>query len=376
MIKRRTGCTATLLHPHPTPTPMSSFSRQAGPHRRPYLLSFTLVLLVLLLLTSLPARAQDVSGSWDVVFKGSVKAVLTLQQSGSSVTGSITTADGTPGQLRGQMVGNELRLARDTGAQTIQHYQARVQGPSFSGTYWNEGKYPDQGSFDGQRATAPAPAPAPAAALANVAGAWNITFKGSVRSSMTLQQSGDQVSGFMSTTDGTPGQLRGVVVGQELNLSRDTGHETIQKYRVRVNGDHFDGNYWNEGRYPDQGSFSGVRGGGVAPVPAPVAPAPPPVPINLNGSWQNNLLHIFQEGERILITASWKQPSGNWVIWLADGRIGGRRFSLSIRYSSMTAAAGSVYQGDFTLSDDGHTLNAEYSQGGRVVDRQIYRRDR
>lgn len=329
------------------------------------------LVFALTLLMSLPARAQDVSGSWNVVFKGSIKAVLTLQQSGSTVTGSLTTTDGTQGQVRGQIQGNELRLARDTGVQTIQNYQVSLQGNAFSGTFWNEGKYPDRGSFEGQRAASAVPPQ-----VANVSGAWTVTFKGSTQASLSLQQSGDHVSGSMKTPDGTAGGVLGTVVGNELTLSRDTGVETIQKYRVRVSGDRFDGSFWNEGRYPDQGSFTGQRAGGPAGSTPAVSTVPAAGPINLNGSWQNNLLHIFQEGEQILITASWKQPSGAWVIWRGEGRISSRRFSMPVRYSTMTAGAGAVYQAEFVLSDDGDTITAQYLQGGRVADRQTYHRDR
>lgn len=338
------------------------------------------MLLLALLLIGLPAGAQDVGGKWNVTFKGNVHAVLTLQQNGRSVSGSLTTADRTSGLVTGEMVGNELRLARDTGVQTIQRYLVVVQGNSFSGRFWNEGKYADEGSFEGRREQATAPPP-PAAPVASVAGEWTITFNGTLRLTMTLQQSGDSVSGSMKTSDGTAGQLRGTLVGNELTLSRDTGVQTIQYYRARVSGDRFEGTFWNEGRHPDKGSIAGQRTsggpstvGGVGGTPAPVAPTSQP--INLNGGWQGNLLHIFQEGDQILITASWKQPSGAWVIWRAEGRVTSRRFSLPIRYSSMTAARGSTYQGDFVLSDDGDTLSAQYLQAGQVVDRQVYRRDR
>lgn len=334
--------------------------------------AWCMALLAMLLSTS--AWAQDAAGTWNVTFKGGMKLVLTLQQNGRDVSGHLATSDGTRGQVSGQLVGNELRLSRDTGVETIQRYQVVLRGDTFAGRFWNEGKYPDEGSFEGQRARAPAPPP-----VAQVAGDWTVTFQGvngTVRSTMALRQSGEGVTGTLATSDGTATQLRGTVVGNDLTLTRDTGKDTVQHYRVRLAGDRFEGRFWNEGRYPDQGGFVGVRtspagaGAGAAPTAAAAGP------INLNGSWRNNLLHVFQEGEQILITASWKQPSGTWVIWRAEGQITGRRFSLPIRYSSMTAAGGAVYQGDFVLSDDGDTLSAQYLQAGRVVDRQIYPRDR
>lgn len=111
-------------------------------------------------------------------------------------------------------------------------------------------------------------------------------------------------------------------------------------------------------------------------TPAPVTPTVAPVPVNLNGSWQNNLLHIWQEGTQVLATASWRRAGGEWVIWRGDGRLAGRSVELAIQYSRMTQGDPAPYRGEFDVSDDGNLITARYLQNGRVVDRQTYRRDR
>lgn len=115
----------------------------------------------------------------------------------------------------------------------------------------------------------------------------------------------------------------------------------------------------------------------TSPTSTPVPATPPAAgPVNLNGSWQNNLLHIWQEDDQVLITASWRRAGGEWVIWRAEGRLQGRSMELPVRYSRMTAGDPAPYRGEFTLSPDGQVIQARYLQNGRVVDVQSYRRDR
>ncbi len=76
---------------------------------------------------------------------------MTLEQAGQTVTGNLVTADGTPGYLTGRLVGSILTLSRNTGLDTVQHYQVTVEGDQFSGTYRNEGRYPDSGTITGYR---------------------------------------------------------------------------------------------------------------------------------------------------------------------------------------------------------------------------------
>lgn len=92
------------------------------------------------------------SGTWNVTFNGTggvANTTMVLTQTGTSVSGSLVTTDGTPGQIRGTFIGKTLSLSRDTGLDTIQYYQVTVEGNRFSGTFHNEGKYPDRGRFSG-----------------------------------------------------------------------------------------------------------------------------------------------------------------------------------------------------------------------------------
>lgn len=102
---------------------------------------------------------EDVSGSWSVMFNGRTAATLTLRQAGSTVTGNLTTTDGTPGVVTGSMNASTLTLSRNTGLDTIQHYQVTVRGNTFTGGFRNEGRYPDSGSFTGSRKVDAANAP-------------------------------------------------------------------------------------------------------------------------------------------------------------------------------------------------------------------------
>ena len=61
------------------------------------------------------------------------------------------------------------------------------------------------------------------------------------------------------TPDHSSGGVTGTFDGTTLLLSRDTGLETIQRYRLTVTGDRFTGTYVNEGKYQDRGTFEGSR---------------------------------------------------------------------------------------------------------------------
>ncbi len=208
-----------------------------------------------------PAReAPDLSGLWTVTFQDGTVTSLTLRQSGSDVTGVLRPSDNSRGDVVGTFDGTTLRLRRDTGLETVQHYRVTVVGDRFSGTFENVGRYPDRGTFNGVRA-ALVPEPTPV----NVTGTWRVTFAGTSESTRTfestlrLRQSGRSVSGTMRAPDNSRGDVTGTFDGTTLVLSRDTGLETIQHYRVTVTGDRFTGTYVNEGRYPDSGRFAGVR---------------------------------------------------------------------------------------------------------------------
>jgi len=171
---------------------------------------------------------------------------MMLEQSGDLVTGNLVTTDGSQGYVSGSLVGSTLTLSRNAGMNTVQNYQVIVQGDSFTGTYRNQGRIPDSGTFTGSRAP-------------DVSGNWVVVFKGQTSTTMTLEQSGDQVTGNLITTDGSAGYVTGQFVNSTLTLSRNTGLDTVQYYQVTVQGDSFSGTFRNEGRRPDSGTFTGSR---------------------------------------------------------------------------------------------------------------------
>ncbi|MBN8729519.1 MAG: hypothetical protein J0L64_03190 [Acidobacteria bacterium] len=199
------------------------------------------------------ALPQDVSGTWEVIFKGSVRTKLVLHQQGSAVTGVLTTTDNSRGEVKGTFAGGRLRLERDTGLKTVQRYEVDVAGDEFRGHFRNVGAYPDDGTFTGRRVASGSPG------SALVDGVWVVYFKERDRTTLTLKQNGDTVTGTLVTTDRSRGEVRGTVKRNVLTLMRDTGLATIQHYQVTIEGDRFTGRFRNEGRWPDEGSFTGRR---------------------------------------------------------------------------------------------------------------------
>jgi hypothetical protein len=118
-------------------------------------------ILILFLSFVSGAQSPTLSGTWNVTFKGTTTTALRLQQSGTKVTGTLATTDGSPGAVSGTFDGSTLTLSRDTGLQTIQHYRVTVKGSSFSGTYWNEGRLADQGTLEGRLNQTSQPPPQP-----------------------------------------------------------------------------------------------------------------------------------------------------------------------------------------------------------------------
>lgn len=99
-------------------------------------------------------------------------------------------------------------------------------------------------------------------------------------------------------------------------------------------------------------------------------------PLDLNGSWSNGLLHIWQDGADVLVTATWKREDGKYVIWRGEGRLNGAVMELRIRYSPMPHGPDAEWRGILTASADGNTLNASYTVGGVQKDTRVYQRDR
>ena len=208
--------------------------------------------------------SPSVTGTWNVAFKGGTigtTTTLVLRQTGVNVAGTLKAPDGSKGEVKGTFDGSHLELSRDTGLQTIQHYSVEVSGNRFSGSFHNEGKYPDRGTFEGVKAGAEEKDPEDNAS-AGVGGTWTVHFKGGTADTTTtlsLKQMGTAVTGQLRTPDGSQGEVKGTFNGRELVLSRETGLQTVQHYRVTVTGNRFSGTFNNVGKYKDQGTFTGTR---------------------------------------------------------------------------------------------------------------------
>ncbi len=211
-----------------------------------FMACFCTILAVVLFAST--CQAADFSGTWTVTFDPGARTTMTLKQDGDSITGTIEPSDGSRRQVEGRISGRIMNLSRETGLETMQYYRVTIEGDRFSGTYWNEGKYPGKGRFSGNRASIP-----------DVAGTWSVTFDPGARTTMTLKQEGDTVTGTLEPSDGSRRQVEGRISGRIMNLSRETGLETMQYYRVTIDGNRFSGTYWNEGKYPGKGAFTGMR---------------------------------------------------------------------------------------------------------------------
>jgi hypothetical protein len=99
-------------------------------------------------------------------------------------------------------------------------------------------------------------------------------------------------------------------------------------------------------------------------------------PMDLNGSWSRGLVHIWQDGTDILMTAAWKRSDGRYVSLRGEGRLNGNVVDVRIRYSPMSHGPQPEWQGRLTVSDDGQVLNAVYSTAAGQKDVQVYQRDR
>lgn len=97
--------------------------------------------------------------------------------------------------------------------------------------------------------------------------------------------------------------------------------------------------------------------------------------LDLNGSWSRGLLHIWHEGDQVLITATWKRDNGIWVCLRAEGKLVGRTMILPVHYSANTNAVNGDLRGTFTVLDDGNTISAHFTLNGRAYDDRVYSRD-
>jgi hypothetical protein len=127
---------------------------------------------------------------------------------------------------------------------------------------------------------------------------------------------------------------------------------------------------------PDENSLAGANNQGSRFTATRRSGGSPSRPLDLNGGWTNNLIHIWHEGDQILITATWKRDNGVWVSLRAEGKLVGRTMNLPVRYSTNTNAVSGDMRGIFTVSEDGNTISAHYTLDGKSYDDRIYTRDR
>jgi hypothetical protein len=95
----------------------------------------------------------------------------------------------------------------------------------------------------------------------SVTGYWNYTTKSNVSGNtntgaITLTQDGNTVSGVLEAFDKSMSGVTGTLYGNTLELSRDTGLDTIQTYRLSRQGDsRLVGTFANVGKVADNGSI-------------------------------------------------------------------------------------------------------------------------
>jgi hypothetical protein len=104
----------------------------------------------------------------------------------------------------------------------------------------------------------------PKAETYSVTGFWKYKMMSEIssntyRGSLTLTQDGTTVSGVLDNTfDGSKSGIKGTLIGQTLELSRDTGLGAIQNYRLTKQSDNrLVGRFDNVGpsNLADQGTF-------------------------------------------------------------------------------------------------------------------------
>jgi len=118
--------------------------------------------------------------------------------------------------------------------------------------------------------------------------------------------------------------------------------------------------------------FTAVR---LGAAPAPTTPAAPGG-VDLTGSWSGGLVHIWQDGTVVFLTAAWTRPDGKAVCVKGEGTLDGRTVTLRVVYAPMTYGPVPEWTGKLVVSDDGDTLDATYTLPGAEPDRRTYRRDR
>jgi len=103
----------------------------------------------------LPVSDRPFSGVWQYTMTSAVsgntyKGTLSLKAHGNQVSGTLDAPDGTRGEVVGFFHPRSeiLTFQRETGLETVQKYSLPYREKRFAGTFWNEGKYADSGTFE------------------------------------------------------------------------------------------------------------------------------------------------------------------------------------------------------------------------------------
>ena len=111
----------------------------------------------------------------------------------------------------------------------------------------------------------PPPQPVAPPQRYSATGYWTYTMRSDVSNSshtgsMTLTQDGALITGVFEAFDKSKSGVKGSISGDTVELSRDTGLDTVQTYRLARSGDRrLKGSFENVGKYPDRGSIELVR---------------------------------------------------------------------------------------------------------------------
>jgi len=97
--------------------------------------------------------SRPIEGQWQATLSSSSGSVftgtLTIVINVDVVTGTFTLSDNSASKVTGIFDGENLVLLRNTGATTIQSYAMKyIDENHYSGSYKNEGRYPDDGRID------------------------------------------------------------------------------------------------------------------------------------------------------------------------------------------------------------------------------------
>lgn len=222
--------------------------------KTPQFLLLVLGPLLLLVVATASAQAQDFTGTWNTVTGQGETIVLTLRQTGTEVRGGYSALRGltggsdlrVEGSLKGNVKGNTLLFTwrQEDGKQGAGRFAISSDGQSFDGTI-SATKNPDDtsgGTWNGTRKH-------------SFAGAWRGKLgEGALES--ILQQADNRVTGQLRVNSAELGMIKdGVVVGNTLRF------KVVRAGRVLSNGSSLPDEYVGVGELVMDGggkSFSGT----------------------------------------------------------------------------------------------------------------------